>query len=119
LKVVFVIDDRATNLMIANEALKNTYKVLTIPSADKMFKLLEKILPEVILLDIEMPEMNGFETIKKLKSDERYKSIPVIFLTGNYDEKNKNEAFSLGAVDLIVKPFSNEKLLEAVSAHVG
>ena len=119
LKVVYVVDDSATNLMIAGEALKSAYKVLTIPSAEKMFKLLEKILPQIIILDIEMPEMNGFEAIRKLKSDERYKDIPVVFLTGNSDEKCRNEGLSLGAVDFISKPFSNEKLLESVAIHIS
>jgi len=119
LKTIFVIDDSATNLMIAHEALKSAYKVLTIPSAEKMFGLLERILPELILLDIEMPEMNGFEAIKKLKAHEKHKDIPVIFLSGSVDEKDKNYALTLGAVDFITKPFSNDALFEAVSAKIG
>lgn len=119
LKTVFVIDDSATNLMIAHEALKDSYKVLTIPSAEKMFKLLERVLPEIILLDIEMPEMNGFEAIQKLKSNEEHKNIPVIFLSGSIDEKDKKQGIGLGAVDFITKPFSNNALLEVVLTHIG
>jgi len=67
-KTIFVVDDNDTNLSTAKEALKGQYRVMSLPSAAKMFALLEKITPDMILLDIEMPEMSGFEALRLLKN---------------------------------------------------
>jgi putative two-component system response regulator len=61
--MIFVVDDSDTNLAVANDALKEHYKVMTLPSADKLFTMLKKVTPDLSLLDIEMPEMNGFEAL--------------------------------------------------------
>jgi putative two-component system response regulator len=83
-----------------------------------MFKLLEKIIPDLILLDIEMPEMNGFETIQTLKSSNLYKDIPVMFLS-NYKEENiESFGFKLGVVDFISKPFSTPVLLNRIKTQL-
>ena len=84
-KTVFIVDDNDTNLAMAKSALKEQYRVMTLPSAEKMFALLEKIKPDLILLDIEMPEMDGFEALQLLKDNEAYADIPVVFLTGMTD----------------------------------
>ena len=81
MKTIFIVDDNDTNLMIAKTALDGAYKSFALPSAAKMFKLAEKIIPDLILLDIDMPEMDGFEAMEIMKSDARLKSIPVVFLT--------------------------------------
>jgi signal transduction histidine kinase len=104
MKTIFVIDDSDTNLATAEEALEDHFNVITLPSAAKMFSLFEKIMPNLILLDIEMPEMNGFEAIVKLKENPEWRDIPVIFLTGRIDEE---KGLSLGAVDYITKPYSS------------
>jgi putative two-component system response regulator len=69
MKTIFAVDDSDTNLATAKKALEGRYRVLTMPSAAKMFALLEKISPDLILLDIEMPEMDGFDALLRLKSD--------------------------------------------------
>jgi len=69
-KTIFVVDDKDTNLSMAKEALKEQYRVMTLPSAAKMFALIEKITPDLILLDIEMPEMDGFEALHPLKEND-------------------------------------------------
>ena len=92
---------------------------MTIPSAGKMFSLLEKIRPDLILLDIQMPEMNGFEALEKFKTDKSRADIPVIFLTGTTDTSIEEQSSKLGAVGIITKPFSAPALLDRIKAHIG
>ena len=115
METVFIIDDSDVNLTKAKQALEGNYRVFTLPSAMKMFSLLEKIIPDLILLDIEMPEINGYEAIKMIKADKRICDIPVIFLTGIVDESSELEGFDRGAVDYISKPFSSPRLLKRVT----
>ncbi|MDR0497766.1 MAG: response regulator [Treponema sp.] len=117
--MIFIVDDADTNLLIAEAALETQYQVMTLPSAAKMFTLLEKITPDLILLDIEMPEMNGFEAIKRLKSHHSYTDIPVIFLTGHTDIDIEVRGFELGAIDFISKPFSPPILLNRIKTHIN
>jgi len=117
MKTIFVVDDSDTNLMTAEEALEDHYNVMTIPSAAKMFVFLEKIIPDMILLDIQMPEMDGFEALQRLKSNPLYAEIPVIFLTGYLDDAIKTRSGELGAADIITKPFSESVLLNSIETH--
>lgn len=117
MKIVFVVDDNDSNLTMAALALENDYKVLTIPSAEKMFVVLEKKIPDLILLDIEMPDMTGFEAYEKLKESSQWKDIPVIFLTGHEDEKILAKARETGALTVIQKPIVAEVLLDTVKTH--
>jgi len=80
-KLVILVDDDITNLKIGSNLLSEKYTIATAPSAAKMFTLLKNNTPAIILLDIVMPEMNGYEAIKILKSNPETKDIPVIFLT--------------------------------------
>jgi len=118
MKIVFVVDDIETNRASAKLALGDAYRTFTLPSAEKMFALAEKIRPDLILLDIEMPEMDGFETILRLKADPKLKTIPVIFLTAKNDEVMEIRGFELGALDFIGKPFSPPVLLKRVEMHI-
>ena len=118
MKTIFIVDDNDTNLLMAKTALEGVYKTFALPSAAKMFKLAEKITPDLILLDIEMPDMDGFCAIQKLKSDERLKSIPVIFLTLKNDEATEIQGFKLGAIDFINKPFSAPVLVRRLQTHI-
>jgi len=119
LKTIFVVDDSDTNLSMAEAVLEDQYRVMTMPSASKMFDLLEKVIPDLVLLDIEMPVMDGFETLKKLKSDGRWTDIPTIFLTGRNDSEVEARGFELGAVDFITKPFSAPVLLNRIKTHLN
>jgi len=118
LKTIFVVDDNNINLLSADEALSNYYRVYTMPSALNLFELLEDIMPDLILLDILMPVMNGFETLKKLKSNKKYVNIPVIFVTSRNDITTESLGFELGAVDFISKPFSAPVLLNRIKTHL-
>ena len=113
-QTIFVVDDNDINLSLAEDALDETYRVMTLPSAAKMFSFIEKVRPDLILLDIEMPEMNGFEALALLKSNDLYKDIPVIFLTGTINESIETRGYELGAAGFVVKPFTAPELLTRV-----
>jgi putative two-component system response regulator len=118
LSTIFIVDDSDTNLATAEEALEDHHNVMTMPSAAKMFTLLEKITPNLILLDIEMPEMDGFTALERLKANASWANIPVIFLTGTVDASIEKRGLSMGAVDVISKPFSIPVLLKKIEAHI-
>jgi putative two-component system response regulator len=118
LKTIFVVDDSDTNLAMAEEALEEDYNVMTMPSADRMFLLLEKMTPDLILLDIEMPVMNGFSALEKLKKS-NWSGIPVLFLTGTINADIEAQSSKLGAIGIITKPFSSSALLDRIKSHVG
>jgi len=118
MKTIFVVDDSDTNLSMAKNALEALYRVFTIPSAEKMFTLIKKITPDMILLDIEMPEMDGFKALSILKTSPLYSEIPVIFLTGYSDDTIEARGFELGVVDFISKPFSTLVLLNRIKTHL-
>ena len=115
---VILVDDDLTNLSIGRNALSERYTVITVPSAEKLFLTLERLMPDLILLDIEMPGMSGYEVIRKLKSDERTKSVPVVFLTARRDASSELDGLNLGAVDYITKPFSPALLQKRVETHL-
>ena len=118
-KLIFIVDDNDSNLTMAASALDKDYKVLTMPSAIKMLSLLEKKQPDMILLDIEMPEMSGFEAIVKLKENPQWKNIPVVFLTGHEEESVQTQAIELGALGVIHKPIKLKMLLDYVNKNIG
>jgi len=117
-KTIFMVDDNLTNLTVGKNALSGKYKVFTIPSGKKLFEMLDRTVPDMILLDIEMPEMNGYDIIKILKDDEKTVNIPVIFLTARSDSGSEYEGLSLGAIDYISKPFSPPLLLKRIEVHM-
>ena len=118
-KTIFVVDDSDTNLLKAEETLEEFYRVMTMPSAAKMFALLEKVIPDLILLDIEMSEMNGFEALERLKAHNLYVNIPVIFLTSRNDATIEARGFELGVIDFVAKPFSPPVLLNRIKMHLN
>jgi putative two-component system response regulator len=118
MKTIFIVDDNNTNLLAAKLALDGAYRAFALPSAEKMFKLGQKITPDLILLDVSMPEMDGFEAMAALKSDERLAQVPVIFLTAKNDEASEIRGFEIGALDFINKPFSAPRLLKRIEHHL-
>jgi len=115
-KTIFVVDDNDTNLAAAREALKSNYRIMTMPSAFKMFAMLEKFTPDLILLDIEMPEMDGFDALRSLKESKA--DIPVVFLTSISDAQIEARGFQLGVVDFVTKPFSAPVLINRIKTHL-
>ncbi len=117
-QVIMLVDDNHANLNIGKNILKASYEVYALPSAERLFKFLETVTPDLILLDIAMPGMNGFDVIKILKADARHAGIPVIFVTSKTEEINELEGLALGAVDYVTKPFSAAILLKRIENHL-
>jgi len=118
MKTIFLVDDDITNLAAGNDALCRHYNVITMNSGGRLIKMLESHTPDLILLDVEMPEMDGYDTIKTLKNHERTKNIPVIFLTAQSDTESEIKGLSLGAIDYIIKPFSPPLLVKRIQVHL-
>ena len=115
---VMIVDDNIVNLQVARRALNSVYTTIPVTSGQEALTLLGKSLPSLILLDIDMPGMDGFETIKHIKSNNATKHIPVIFLTAMDDSGSELEGLRLGAVDYITKPFSIPLLVQRVDLHI-
>jgi len=117
-KLITIVDDSLVTLRACANVLEEKYAVATVPSAEKLFDLLEHNKPDLILLDIEMPNMNGYEAIKVLKENPETSDIPVIFLTGKSNPDYELEGLSLGAIDYITKPFQPLLLLKRIEIHL-
>ncbi|MCL2214979.1 MAG: response regulator, partial [Treponema sp.] len=116
-KIVYV-DDVNYSLISVKSRLSKYYEVFLAESSVKLFELLGYFKPDLILLDVNMPDIDGYDVIKSLKADERYAQIPVIFLTGNSDRESVVKGLSLGAVDYVIKPVSTPKLVEIIDNHL-
>jgi putative two-component system response regulator len=117
-QTIMLVDDNIASLTMGKNILKDKYNVFPIPSGEKLFNILQKVTPDLILLDIVMPEMDGYEVIKKLKVDRKTQEIPVIFLTAQDDPGNELEGLSLGAIDYVSKPFSPALLIQRIENHL-
>ena len=119
-KIIIIVDDNDTNLTACKKILKPYYVVYPAPSAAKMFDLLEHaIIPDLILLDVEMPEMDGYEAARILKNTEAYKKFPIMFLTARNDAISEMEGLNLGALDYIHKPFVSALLLKRIEMNLS
>ena len=117
-KLVFVVDDNRTDLTMAERALEKQYRVITLPSAAKLFDMLKKLTPDLILLDIEMPETSGFEALKQLKADDLYSFIPVIIVTTEGTFDYVKAAIALGACNFVVKPYQKDTLIAKIAEYI-
>ena len=117
-KTIFLVDDDVTNLTIGHNILSELYNTVTINSGARLLKMLGKLVPDMILLDVDMPAMSGFDCIRHIKDIENFKDIPVIFVTAKNDSDSELVGLSLGAVDYVVKPFSPPILLKRISVHL-
>jgi len=117
--LILVVDDNAGNLQILGNMLTNEgYLVASATGGAKVVEFSLKRVPDLILLDIMMPEIDGFEVCRQLKSNKNTKSIPVIFLTAKIETEDIVTAFNAGAVDYIKKPFNSDELLARVKTHI-
>lgn len=117
---VLIVDDVAENITVVKNILKSQYDVIAATTGEKVLELVSKedSLPDLILLDIIMPEMDGFEVCKRLKENETTKNIPVIFLTVLDHVDDMVKGFEYGGVDYITKPFETNVLLARVNTHI-
>ncbi|TGM34326.1 HD domain-containing phosphohydrolase [Leptospira biflexa] len=116
---ILVIDDEATNLQILNEILKNDYSLSFAKDANKGWELAFSESPDLILLDVMMPERTGYDLIKQLKENKKTQFIPVIFVTALTDVGDEEKGFHLGAVDYITKPVSPAIVKARVKTHLS
>ena len=116
---ILVVDDNPTNLRVLADSLKEVgHRVLIAKSGAKALQALENIKPDIILLDVMMPGLNGFETCERIKADDQLQDIPVVFMTALADTKDKVKGLQLGAVDYLTKPLQHEEVLVRVNNHV-
>lgn len=119
-KLILLVDDAPANIQVAREILKDSYKIRVATSGAKALELVNvSPHPDLILLDIMMPEMDGYEVCTRLKADAATRDIPVIFLTAMTEAKDETKGFVVGAVDYIHKPFSPPVVLARVQTHLN
>jgi len=117
-KKILIVDDEKMNIMALAHFLKPQYEIIVATDADTALKIAEEQLPDLILLDIIMPEMSGFEVLIKLKDSSKTMNIPVIFLTGLNNVADEEKGLALGAVDYITKPFNKTIVRERIKTHI-
>ena len=116
---ILVVDDVSANLQVLTGMLKDRgYKVRPVPNGKLALSAARKAPPDLILLDINMPEMNGYEVCQHLKADRTLQGIPVIFISALNENLDKVKAFAIGGVDYITKPFQMEELHARVETHL-
>lgn len=108
MKQILMVDDVATNLICAAEVLRQSYEVSTAKSGRQALLMLNEMEPDLIMLDINMPQMDGYEVFEKLQANPKWAKIPVVFLTAESDMTNEVKGLSMGAMDFIRKPFDPE-----------
>jgi len=119
-KTLLLVDDEPTNIKIVNSILKDEYKIRVATNGAKALELVTATpLPDLILLDVVMPEMDGYEVCTRLKNVSSTKDIPVVFLTGQTETSDETRGFEVGAVDYIHKPFSPAVVQARVHTHLA
>jgi signal transduction histidine kinase len=117
--LILIVDDKVTNLNILSDVMQlHGHYVSVASDGESALTLLKTISPDLILLDIMMPGIDGFETCTRLKADEKTKDIPVIFMTALTDTADKIKGFKVGAVDYITKPFQQEEVVARVNVQL-
>ncbi|MCL2181839.1 MAG: response regulator, partial [Treponema sp.] len=117
-KKILIIDDEKINIMALAHFLKPQYDIIVSTNGVSGLEAALKHTPNIILLDIIMPDMNGFEVLAKLKDSSITMNIPVIFLTGLNEVSDEEKGLSLGAVDYIKKPFNKTIVKERIKTHI-
>jgi len=117
---ILIVDDNDKNLRILDVILKNqNYKVYSAKNGLEAIEVADKVIPDIILLDVMMPELNGYETCVKIKESDRTKDIPVIFISANVATEDAIKGFESGGIDYITKPFNSQILLAKVKTHIS
>jgi len=115
-----IVDDNMTNLIMAKKALEDIYEIVPVSSGEMALEFLKDMPdpPDIVLLDVDMPDINGFYVISEMKTHEKLSNIPVVFLTAQEDTTTEIEGYALGAVDYIKKPFTATLLKRRVEVHL-
>src|SRR5262245_42180671 len=116
---ILVVDDTPANIQTVSAILKASgYQLSVATSGHQALDVLRHVRPDLILLDVMMPELDGFDTCRRIKSDDTWRDIPVIFLTAKTETADIVKGFEIGAVDYVAKPFNAHELLARVNTHV-
>ena len=117
---ILIVDDNNQNLQVLGTMLQDfDFNVAFSDNGARAIAVARKIVPDLILLDVMMPEMDGFEVCRQLKSDAATRMIPIIFLTAKTDPQSIVDGFDLGAVDYVTKPFNKSELMARVRTHIA
>ena len=116
MKQILFVDDVSTNLKCVGLILKDHYKVTMVKSGKEALLCLQSMKPDLVLLDIHMQEMDGYDVMRCMKADPGTAQIPVILLTADAEEESRERGIALGAVDYISKPFEPQELLARIGA---
>lgn len=116
---ILVVDDEPTNLRVLNQVLAKQYRLIFAKNGQEALSLAEKNIPDLILLDVMMPQMTGYQVCETLKADNSLKHIPVIFVTALDDQDDEAKGLNLGAVDYIAKPISAAVVRARVKTHLS
>ena len=114
-QMILIVDDSGLNLRLAKEILEPHFDVACVNSGMLALEYLKERIPDLILMDLHMPQMNGFEVIEFIHKEEKWKDIPIIMLTADNDRETELHGFQIGVMDFIAKPFVNEIMLQRVS----
>ncbi len=118
-QTLLVVDDEPVNIKIFMEMLRSDYTIKVSTDGEKALQIAQsENPPDLILLDVMMPGMNGYEVCRRLKADERTRDIPVIFITAKTGEEDETKGFEIGAVDYITKPFSPIVVMARIKTHL-
>lgn len=117
-QTILVVDDTSSNIAVFSQILSAEYRVKAAKNGPKALQIAFETFPDIILLDIMMPEMDGYEVCRQLKLNPETRDIPVIFVTAMVDAENKTRALELGAVDFITKPINPSIVLERIKKHL-
>ncbi len=116
---ILLVDDNEANMMLLHELLEFEYDVIPALEGEFALQVAAEDRPNLILLDLIMPGMDGFEVCKRLKENPHTSAIPVVFLTGMTDDETLEKAYDLGASDFIYKPIDPEKLFTCIRKHIA
>jgi len=117
--VLLIVDDNPTNLQVLGSILREyRVKIAVAQNGPAALTLAEKLMPDLILLDIMMPEMDGYQVCEKLKSDKKLADIPVVFLSARNETQDIVTGFNVGGVDYVTKPFNQDELIRRIQTHL-
>ena len=115
---ILIVDDDSVNITALVMILEDDYELFIVKDGQNAIDCANKVSPDIILLDVIMPDMDGFETLGKLKLSDKTKDIPVIFITGLKSSEDEEKGLALGAVDYIYKPFDPATVTQKVRYHL-
>lgn len=121
MKKILVVDDNVVNLKFVDKMLKSNeeYKPVLVPSGSKALQFLSKNVPDLILLDILMPEMDGYQVLEEIRKMPKLADVPVLFLTAEEDDSLQDKIKTVGAQGFLLKPFKQETLLNMVGPYLA